>query len=157
MVIEQADIGDAEQILSLQKLAYRSEAELHGNSAIPPMTQTLAELQAEFQDHLILKGTVEGGRIVASVRGRLAGGTCFIGRLIVHPELQNRGLGTALMREMERRFRRAERFELFTGHRSARNLRLYDRLGYRELRRERVDQTLELVHLEKRNRKFRRT
>ena len=156
MVVQQAGVGDAEEILKVQRLAYRSEAELYGNPGIPPMIQTLAELQAQFEDHLILKGTIEGGRIVGSVRARVVQGTCYIGRLVVHPEFQNRGLGTALMHEIEARFPQAERFELFTGHRSAKNLHLYRNLGYRELRRERVDATLELVYLEKPNRAARR-
>lgn len=90
--------------------------------------------------------------IVGSVRAQIKEGTCFIGRLLVHPNFQNQGIGTALMREMEKRFPQAERFELFTGHRSEKNLYLYGKLGYRELRREKVNDRLDLVYLEKKNR-----
>ncbi len=38
---------------------------------------------------------------------------------------------------------------LFTGHRSAGNLRLYARAGYVEQRREPVDEGLTLVHVAK--------
>jgi ribosomal protein S18 acetylase RimI-like enzyme len=67
---------------------------------------------------------------VGSVRGRLEGDTCHIGRLVVHPRLQRRGIGARLMREIEGRFPKARRYELFTGHLSEGNLRLYRRLGY---------------------------
>ncbi len=42
-----------------------------------------------------------------------------------------------------------ERYALFTGHLSAANLRLYERLGYVEVRREQLHPGVLLVHLEK--------
>jgi ribosomal protein S18 acetylase RimI-like enzyme len=86
---------------------------------------------------------------VGSVRAYEQDGTCHIGRLIVHPAHQNRGLGTRLLREVEAAFPDAERYALFTGHKSERNLYLYGKLGYREVRREPVREVLTLVHLEK--------
>ncbi|MGD9316102.1 MAG: GNAT family N-acetyltransferase, partial [Anaerolineae bacterium] len=76
-------------------------------------------------------------------------GTCFVGRLIVHPDSQNRGIGSRLMEEIEAVFAQTRRFELFTGHRSERNLYLYQKLGYRPFRREQVTAALMLVYLEK--------
>lgn len=148
MNIELASIRDARAILDLQKLAYQSEAALYHDYTIPPLTQSLEEMQADFQDNLFLKASDER-KIIGSVRGQMHQNTCLIGRLIVHPAHQGRGIGTALMDEIERRFRGAKRFELFTGHKSEGNLRLYERLGYRPFRRERVSDTLELVYLEK--------
>ena len=55
-----------------------------------------------------------------------------------------------VMEEIETRFGDAERFELFTGHRSERNLRFYEKRGYRAFRSERVTGNLTLVFLEKR-------
>ena len=78
---------------------------------------------------VFLKASV-GGRIVGSVRAHVREGTCFVGRLIVHPDFQNRGIGTGLLNELERivltreAFWDAERFELFTGSRSEKNLYL---------------------------------
>jgi GNAT superfamily N-acetyltransferase len=148
MNIEPADVRDARAILDLQKLAYQSEAALYNDYKIPPLTQTLGGITADFGDQFFLKASAEGD-IIGSVRGHLQQGTCFVGRLIVHPAHQGRGIGAALMDEIEKRFPDAERFELFTGHKSADNLRLYERLGYRPFRREKVSEALELVYLEK--------
>ncbi len=148
MNIELAGAKDAREILDLQKLAYQSEAALYGDYTIPPLTQSLEGIQADFGDDLFLKAFDEG-MIIGSVRGRLRQGTCFIGRLIVHPAHQGRGIGTTLMDEIEKRFPEAERFELFTGHRSEGNLRLYKRIGYRVFKSEKISETLELVYLEK--------
>jgi ribosomal protein S18 acetylase RimI-like enzyme len=148
MHVELADVQDARAILDLQKLAYQSEAALYNDYTIPPLTQTLEEIKADFGVQLFLKASVEG-KIIGSVRGYLRQGTGYIGRLIVHPTHQGRGTGTALMDEIEKRFPGAERFELFTGHKSVGNLRLYERLGYRPFTRKKVSETLELVYLEK--------
>ena len=48
MIIKRATIADAEEILSLQKLVYESEAEIYNDFTIPPLTQTLEEIKAEF-------------------------------------------------------------------------------------------------------------
>jgi ribosomal protein S18 acetylase RimI-like enzyme len=148
VTIEQATLADAATILALQKLAYQSEAALYEDFTIPPLRQTLDELKSEIESQVVLKALVEG-RLVGSVRAGLHGQSCRVGRLIVHPDFQDRGIGTRLMNEIERRFGEAERFELFTGHRSERNLHLYGKLGYRPFRRERVGERLELVYLEK--------
>jgi ribosomal protein S18 acetylase RimI-like enzyme len=146
--IKPARFVDAEQILKLQHLCYQTEAELYGDWQIPPLTQTLQSLHAEYETHRLLTAYL-GSEVVGSVRGRLIDGTCHIGRLIVHPRLQRRGLGTRLMRAIEEDFTAADRYELFTGHLSENNLRLYRRLGYTGFREEVVSPQLRLVYLEK--------
>ncbi|NJL72790.1 MAG: GNAT family N-acetyltransferase, partial [Candidatus Competibacteraceae bacterium] len=86
---------------------------------------------------------------IGSVRARAEAGTCHIGRLIVHPDRQNQGIGRQLMAAIEARFPEAQRFELFTGDRSGKNLGLYAKLGYREFKREPLGDRVTLVYLEK--------
>jgi ribosomal protein S18 acetylase RimI-like enzyme len=149
MSVEHAKIEDAEEILKLQRLAYQSEAEIYGDYSIPPLTQSIGEIEEEFGNRIFLKASSDDGRIIGSVRAYENQGTCFIGRLIVHPDFQNQRIGTRLMCEIEKRFGQVERFELFTGHLSKRNIYLYEKLGYREFRREKVHENLELVYMEK--------
>lgn len=146
--IQQADVRDAGEILILQKLAYQSEAAIYDDYTIAPLTQSLDEIGADLARQVFLKAIVDD-RIVGSVRGHEREGTCFIGRLIVHPSFQNRGIGTRLMNEIERRFPHTRRFELFTGDRSERNLYLYQKLGYRKFRSERLTDRMTIVYLEK--------
>jgi ribosomal protein S18 acetylase RimI-like enzyme len=148
VLIEQATVQDALEILTLQKLAYQSEAAIYDDYTIPPLTQTLDALVAQFQDEVVLKAVLDG-KIIGSVRGYLRDGTCYIGRLIVHPDFQNRGIGTRLMQEMESHFGQADRYELFTGEKSIKDLHLYQKLGYRFLRREQITQRVVVVYLEK--------
>ncbi|MBE0466469.1 MAG: GNAT family N-acetyltransferase [Candidatus Desulforudis sp.] len=146
--VERAGVLDAEEILALQQLAYLSEAELYDEYTIPPLVETLEEIRREFARTCFLKAVVNG-RIVGSVRACAKDGTCHIGRLIVHPEYQNRGLGARLMRAIENAFGSCRRFELFTGHRSAKNLYLYGKLGYTVCGERRITDRLRLVYLAK--------
>ncbi|HUI86632.1 MAG TPA: GNAT family N-acetyltransferase [Nitrososphaerales archaeon] len=146
--IETASVSDAQEILALQKLAYRSEAEIYNDYRIPPMVQTIEEMWDDFSRQKFLRA-VAGGRIVGSVRAYSKGDTCYIGRLIVHPQFQGQGIGTALMKEIENQFGRSRRYELFTGSKSAGNIRLYLRLGYRVFRKERMNDNLTMVFMER--------
>lgn len=128
MEILQATVADAVEILTLQKLAYQSEAERYNNYDIPPLKQTVEEIKDQFKNHVFLKAVSEG-IIIGTVRAYEENGTCYIGRLAVHPDSQNRGIGTALMKALEGCFK-PERFELFVGSKSDKNIYLYKKLGY---------------------------
>jgi ribosomal protein S18 acetylase RimI-like enzyme len=148
MSIEQATIEDAQEILALQKLAYTSEAEIYNDFTIPPLHQTIDEIKAEFADQSFLKFCADG-RIVGSVRAYVKEGTCFIGKLIVHPECQNQGIGTKLLQEIENAFDNVARYELFTGHKSERNLYLYKKKDYKIFRSQKLTEDLTIVFMEK--------
>ena len=49
MIIKKAEFSDLEEILQLQKLTYKSEAELYNDFNIPPLVQTLKEVEEEFK------------------------------------------------------------------------------------------------------------
>lgn len=147
--ISTASVEDASAILGLQKLAYQSEARLYDDWSIPPLTQTLEGIQEEFHSKVFLKASY-GSSLIGSVRAAYRNDACEIGRLIVHPEHQRRSIGTRLMHAAEALFPHAARFELFTGERSVGNIRLYERLGYRIVRAERLSPAVTLVYMEKR-------
>ncbi len=129
MIIENAVKKDAKEILDLQKFAYQSEAKRYNDYTIPPLMQTVGEIHTDFEKQIIIKAS-NNGIITGSVRAFMREGTCFIGRLIVHPDSQDQGIGTRLMHHIEGLFENAERFELFTGDQSEEALHLYNKLGY---------------------------
>ncbi|MEV7774147.1 GNAT family N-acetyltransferase [Kitasatospora sp. NPDC086791] len=152
VIISAAAAEDAEQILKLQYLGYQPEAELYGDWAIEPLTQTLESLRADLTEQHVLVARL-GGEVVGTVRGRVdADGVGRIGRLVVHPRMQRHGLGGRLLDALERRLAEdgaVSAYRLFAGHRSLGNLRLYARQGYRQTRVEQVNSRLSFVHLEK--------
>lgn len=147
--IEPALWLDLEELLTLQKLAFLQEAERIRDYTIAPLTETLEDIQRDYEAHTYWKA-VSGERIIGAVRGsRDAGGSGLIGRLIVHPEYQGRGIGRLLLETVETSLKDCSRLELFTGHASERNLLMYERAGYRRFREVPVHSRLTLVFLEK--------
>lgn len=146
--IERAVAADLGTILDLQKRAFSGEADLYGACSVPPLRQTPEELEREFAQKVFLKATCSGV-IVGSVRGALANGVCSVEKLIVDPQYQDRGIGTRLMLSWEREFPLASRFELVTGHKSVKNIHLYQKLGYVIVRQERKTGTLDFVYMVK--------
>ena len=84
----------------------------------------------EYKKGIILKALDEKGKIIGSVRGYLEDGTVYIGKLMVHPQDQGKGIGTKLLLSIEKEFP-GYRYELFTSTKSKRNIKLYEKLGYK--------------------------
>lgn len=133
MEILHATVSDAEEILLLQRAAYKSEAELHDDFNIPPLTQSLNELREDFKIKTILK-VIENGHLLASGQARLENGSCYIGRMAVWPQHQGKGIGSKLLTALEAVFPNAARFELFTGENSTSNLAMYEHRGYKRFK-----------------------
>lgn len=150
ILTERAAEEDLAQILELQKSAYQSEAQIWNDYTIQPLTQTLDGIKEDYNNQVILK-IVYGGSIIGSVRAYEKEGVCYIGKVIVHPDYQNRGIGKILMRAIEEHFSKCSRYSLFTGQKSARNLYFYGKLGYVVKREEKISCTITLVYLEKEN------
>ncbi|WP_020664518.1 GNAT family N-acetyltransferase [Amycolatopsis benzoatilytica] len=140
----------AGELLTLQQAAYIGEARAHRNFDLPPLLDTLDDIRAALADPSItVWGFRDGGRLVASVRMRLAGEVGEVGRLVVAPDRHGEGLGTALLTAAENATPpEVTVFRLCTGERSAGPRYLYGKLGYRETHRT-PEADYHLVHLEK--------
>ena len=147
-MIKKAQKEDLEKILELQYLAYQSEAKLFGNMDIPPLKQTIEEVYDEFHKGIILKAVDEEGLIIGSVRAYQENGTVYIGKLMVHPKMQKKGIGTKLLLEIENVYPN-QRYELFTSTKSINNIRLYEKLGYKIFKEEAVLKDLIFVYMRK--------
>jgi GNAT superfamily N-acetyltransferase len=142
-------VADAGELLTLQRAAYVTEAAAHDDPFLPPLVQTLAELEAELSDpDVAALGVRDRGRLIGSVRLRRAGRVVELGRLIVAPDRQGHGLGTRLLRHAETVFPDAAEIRLFTGEKSAADIRLYQRWGYHETGRTQAGH-YQLIHFAK--------
>ena len=147
-MISRAVPADAGEIMTVQRAAYVSEAQLYDNPHLSALSEPLDNVRSAIETEVVLVAR-EGTRIVGAVRGRVEGPVCHVERLVVAPDMQGRGIGRALLLAVEEAAP-VRRFRLHTGDRSAANLRLYRKLGYEQFREERVADTLSLIHLEKR-------
>lgn len=72
----------------------------------------------------------------------------YIGKLMVHPNMQKQGLGTKLLLAIEQEYPN-QKYELFTSTKSISNIRLYEKLGYKIFKEETVSEELQFVYLQK--------
>ncbi len=149
MLILKAEMTDLVLILELQYLAYKSEAELLNDYTIQPLKETLEELEQEFRNGIILKAVNNEGYIIGSVRGHIEGNTLLVGKLMVNPEYQGKGIGTQLLTEIEKVCPQP-RYELYTSDKSIKNIKLYEKMGYVKFQENDIFPDWRLVYLEKR-------
>ena len=126
--------ADAPELLVLGRACWVTEGRLHGSFDIPPLVETLEDVVAGLQQWQTW--TVRAaGRLVGSVRGRRDpqdASTWQVGRLMVAPDLQGRGLGRALLAHVEAAAPAdIATYWINTGRGSERNLRTYRKAGYR--------------------------
>ena len=127
-----------------------SEAKLFNDFMIPPLTQTTDSIEDDYKSHLYLKA-VSDDKIIGSIRAYEKDNICHIGRLFVHPEHQNKGVGKLLMSHIEKLFNGCKVYSLFTAKRVSKNLYFYDNLGYSITKEEKIKDNLTFVYYAKEN------
>lgn len=149
MSISAVTPADLPALLDIQRAAFQKEADQYGDCSIPPLRQTVEDLRADLATKTFLKATDDDGHLVGSIRAYAENGVCHLEKLSVDPAHQRRGYGAQLLLAVEKEFPHATHFELFTGQLSADNIRLYQKLGYRTVREEKISCRLTLVHMQK--------
>lgn len=139
LVVDTLGPEHAGEALTVQYAAYLSEGRRYGTTEIPPLVETPDELAADLR-RLDVVGFAAwlGPRLVGSVRLRGVGGdgpVAFV-RYSVAPDVQGRGIGTALIDAAHAVLPGGTASWLVTGVDSAENLALYRRRGYAERGRE---------------------
>ncbi len=136
VVIAPLTAADAGEVLTIQRAAFVSEAAIYGSVDMPPLTQTVAEMEAELTSERGLGARIDG-RLVGAIRFVEDDDLLLIGRIAIAPDMQGEGIGRKLLDAAEHASD-AREAELFTGSLSEANIRLYESCGYEE--RERVPQ-----------------
>lgn len=139
---------DSPELVRILKAAFTIEANRYDKFDIPPLQETVENFAASFADLTIYKAE-QNGEIVGSVNTRIEGSTCYIGRLVVDPEIHNQGIGRQLMARAEAENAHVPRFELFTGYRSEKNIRFYEKQGYTIYDQKMSEEDFGMVYLEK--------
>jgi len=120
--------SDFPHILEIQRQAF---AEYEGTYKTSGWTtETVDDLRRDAREKSLLVAEWHDA-VVGSVRFWTVGGVCVIRLLSVSPAHQGRGIGKALLREVEKRATEAHKLYVCTMLRTTRNILLFLNLGYR--------------------------
>jgi len=126
--------GDLGELLTLQRACWVQEALANDMLDIPALHESLEDLEASL-DEWSWYVVRSAGRLVGAVRGQLdtrdGHSHWDIGRVMVAPDLQGRGLGRALLEHIQAVApAEATSYVLFTGAHSSDNQRMYKKAGF---------------------------
>ena len=148
--IQRGDAADAGELYTLQRAAFVAEGRANESFDIPPLTDGLDATEAALARDTVLVARLRG-RLVGAVIGTAGlAGAWTIGRLIVAPDLQGRGIGGRLLAEAEAAAPPNRTVAtLITGVGSKKNIAFYTRRGYRVVDRTEDSAGVPVVIMEK--------
>jgi len=123
--------ADAGELFTLTRACWLQELRANPGVTIPALEETFDDLLGSLDEWTTFVARV-GGRLVGSSRGRAEGEVWDVGRVMVAPDLQGRGLGRFLLTHIEQAApAEVTSYQLFTGAGSVDNIRMYKKAGYR--------------------------
>ena len=128
LTVRRAVESDLPALLKVQAEAFGAYAGTYETAAWTK--ETLENVALDAKDKVILVAEWDGA-VVGSVRFWNAGGVCVIRLLSVSPAYQGRGIGKALMKEIERYATDVHKLYVCTMLRTPRNISMFLNLGYR--------------------------
>jgi len=132
--IRQLDLSDpdaAEEIWALQHAAYRQEAALVGEAALPPLAETVASLQRSnecFYGYYSASGDLTGAVSVLEAEGGMK-----ICRMMVDPAYFRQGIASALLQHLTDDAFPERAWVVNAELRNVPAIRLYERNGFRQV------------------------
>ena len=126
--IRPATEADFQALLQVQQEAFGEYASVYKVSGWT--TETLDSLKEDAKEKHIFVAEADGA-VIGSVRFWNVAGVCVIRLLSVSPAHQTRGVGKALLREVERVATDSHKFFACTMLNTPRNIHLFMSLGYK--------------------------
>jgi tRNA (guanine37-N1)-methyltransferase len=133
LLVRPATRADAGELFTLTRACWLQELWANPGVVIPALEESFEDAVRGLGEWTTFVA-LAGGRIVGSARGKVVdGGTVWdVGRVMVAPDLQGRGLGRHLLELIEEAApAEVTTYELNTGASSVDNIRMYKKAGYR--------------------------
>jgi len=128
--IDRANVEDAPGMLDLQRRAFAEEGRRSGSQDIPPLTEPLNAVIEHVRSETAFVAR-DNGKIIGTIRGIVEGRACTVRALAVDPANRGQGVGSSLLRTLERALPDVARFDLTTNTVMDGNVAFYERHGYR--------------------------
>ncbi|ARP42450.1 GNAT family N-acetyltransferase [Geobacillus thermodenitrificans] len=146
MELNVTDRETAVQVLRLQQRAYAVEAQIIGNTALPPLRDTVGMLQQCTERFF---GYFRDGQLVGAIAYERGGQTLFLCRLMVDPDCFRQGIASALLDFAIKQEPSASNIIVTTGSSNAPAIRFYERHGFYATERIQTPEEIELITLVK--------
>jgi ribosomal protein S18 acetylase RimI-like enzyme len=124
-----------QEVLELQRLSYRVEANLIGSDVIPGLHENLEQLQNCGETFY---GFFAAQSLCGAISFKLEQQTLDIHRLVVHPDHLRKGIARSLLEFVLKLELKAKRCIVQTGTLNLPAIGLYQKLGFTELERREV-------------------
>lgn len=121
----------AEELWSLQHASYRVEAQRIGVPDLPPLMETIGDIQASeeaFWGCADEEGELAGA---VSIREERGAGACTITRLMVRPDRFRQGIGSLLLASVFAEYPFVRSWEVTAEARNLPAIALYEKCGFR--------------------------
>lgn len=140
------DEDTAKRVLSLQREAYRIEAELIGSMDIPPLKESLQELMACEEKFV---GLFEQEELIGVTSYKVENGQLDIHRLMVKPGHLRKGIARKLLNYLEKAIPDVHEIIVSTGAANLPAVQLYQKLGFKKTGEQMKKEGITLVHFKK--------
>lgn len=145
LVIRRTILEEAEEILSVQKKAFKDDLEKYKdfdtNPGNEPIKRLLYKIKKNIHYTVLINDTIIGAaeiRIYQEVE-------CYINRIFLLPNYQGQGLGTHIMNYFEKNYPNVKKWTLCSPHKNYSSHIFYEKLGYKKVGEHKVTELLSLV------------
>jgi ribosomal protein S18 acetylase RimI-like enzyme len=138
--------ADLRALVTLQRAAYRIEAQLIGVPTLPALHERPSALRASGE---LALGAEAGGRLVGAITWKRSGDTVDIHRLVVDPATFRQGIASALLARLAEEEPDARRTIVDAATRNHPAVALYQARGFRRVSERTVAGGVRIIRLER--------
>lgn len=147
IVLEKASFNDIPEINQIQKNAFKES--FNNYRFCPAYEITNEQMLTYFEKSDVYKILFDGIIVGSIFIYKIANNHYELDTISIRPDFQNLGIGYKAIDIVEKIYTDASIWTLLTPKKELRNRRLYERLKYRQVGEEVVNEYLTLIHYEK--------
>lgn len=124
--------ADVDVLTVVQKITFDDDSQKYLGKPCggPPGYDSAEWSLARMHDGIYFKMVADSQIIGGIIVFNLGSGHFNLGRIYIHPDYQNRGIGTQALQFLETTFQEAKRWSLDTPVWATRNHHFYEKMGY---------------------------
>jgi len=147
--ITRTKMSEAEALLKIQREAFLSDLKKYKDYDTSPAAELLDFFKYKL-NHSI--------HYTIFLNGKIVGGICIVKitdihyrlfRIFLNPAIQNRGLGSKILTQIEKKFPHVKEWSLDTPKDNTRTRHFYEKFGYKKTKEFKVNDRLTLIEYEK--------